>query len=162
MRNPIARLFAWMRAPFSPSGHTPQTATVPAPTPTPPEPRNPLPLDGSLTGGDTAALWVTPHGIDIRPRHAVRPQVTEKPRKAVEVEAFDIAPGTMVVDTVTGGMGRVRTVDANGMISVEHPNGHTWRTCAVRAASSVERLNLLAADAAQASRSHRRADSPTP
>ncbi|MBB4888698.1 hypothetical protein FHS38_004769 [Streptomyces netropsis] len=68
----------------------------------------------------------------------------------------------MVVDTVTGGMGRVRTVAANGMISVEHPNGHTWKTCAVRAASSVERLNLLAADAAQASRPHRQADSPTP
>ncbi|WP_370420755.1 hypothetical protein AB8O64_21625 [Streptomyces sp. QH1-20] len=151
MRNPIARLYAWTRARFSPSRPTPQIPTGPAPTP--PEPRNPHPLDGSLTGGDTAALWVTPHGIDIRPRSTSRPQVAE---------AFDITPGTMVVDTVTGGMGRVRTVDANGMISVEHPNGHAWRTCAVRAASSVERLNLLAADAAQASRAHRRADSPTP
>ncbi|MFF5128278.1 hypothetical protein ACFY41_15315 [Streptomyces syringium] len=73
-------------------------------------------------------------------------------RPAAEAEAFDVAPGTIVVDTVTGGMGRVRTVAPNGMVSVEHPNGHTWKTCAVRAASSVERLNLLAADAAQASR----------
>ncbi|SPE57506.1 hypothetical protein SNS2_3177 [Streptomyces netropsis] len=153
MRNPIARLFAWMRAPFSSSGHTPQIATVPAPAPTPSEPRNPHPLDGSLTGGD-AALWVTPHGIDIRPRHSPRPQVAANPGKVVEAEAFDIAPGTMVVDTVTGGMGRVRTVGANGMISVEHPNGYTWKTCAVRAANSIERLNLLAADAAQASRTH--------
>ncbi|MBP2404563.1 hypothetical protein [Streptomyces syringium] len=147
MRNPIPRLFAWMRAHFPSSGHTPQAATAPAPTPS--EPR----LDGSLTGGD-AALWVTPHGIDIRPRHSPRPQVAANPRKVVEAEAFDIAPGTMVVDTVTGGMGRVRTVGANGMISVEHPNGYTWKTCAVRAANSIERLNLLAADAAQASRTH--------
>ncbi|MFF7688338.1 hypothetical protein ACFZB6_19570 [Streptomyces syringium] len=88
--------------------------------------------------------------------------MAEKVRKASEVEAFGIAPGTMVVDTVTGGMGRVRTIDANGMISVEHPNGYTWKTCAVRDANSIERLNLLAADAAQASRPHRRADSPTP
>ncbi|MFI1257115.1 hypothetical protein ACH4U6_25505 [Streptomyces netropsis] len=83
-------------------------------------------------------------------------------RPATGAEAFDIAPGTMVVDTVTGGMGRVRTVAPNGMISVEHPNGYTWKTCAVRAANSIERLNLLAADAAQASRPHRQADSPTP
>ncbi|MEV6777849.1 hypothetical protein [Streptomyces syringium] len=151
MRNPIARLFAWTRARFSPSRPTPRTLTAPAPTP--PEPRNPHPLDGSLTGGDSAALWVTPHGIDIRPRPAARPPVPE---------AVGIAPGAMVVDTVTGGMGRVRTVGADGMISVEHPNGYTWKTCAVRAANSVERLNLLAADAAQASRAHHRADSPTP
>ncbi|MFD7235666.1 hypothetical protein ACFWAT_10185 [Streptomyces syringium] len=83
-------------------------------------------------------------------------------RSGTGAEALDITPGMMVVDTVTGGMGRVRTVDTNGMISVEHPNGHTWRTCAVRAASSVERLNLLAADAAQASRAHRQTDAPTP
>ncbi|MFF7688343.1 hypothetical protein ACFZB6_19595 [Streptomyces syringium] len=83
-------------------------------------------------------------------------------RSGTGAEALDVALGTMVVDTVTGGMGRVRTVDANGMISVEHPNGHTWRTCAVRAASSVERLNLLAADAAQAIRAHRQADAPAP
>ncbi|MEU2853599.1 hypothetical protein [Streptomyces syringium] len=158
MRNPIARLFAWTRARFSPSRPTPRPPTAPAPMP--PEPRIPHPLDGSLTGGETAALWVTPHGIDIRPRQAARPEAAEKVRKASEVEAFGIPPGTMVVDTVTGGMGRVRTVDANGMISVEHPNGHTWRTCAVRAASSVERLNLLAADAAQASRPYRQADAP--
>ncbi|MEU2515031.1 hypothetical protein [Streptomyces syringium] len=73
-------------------------------------------------------------------------------RPATGAETLDIAVGTIVVDTVTGGMGRVRTVAPNGMISVEHPNGHTWKTCAVRAANSVERLNLLAADAAQASR----------
>ncbi|MFV8128915.1 hypothetical protein [Streptomyces syringium] len=160
MRNPIPHLFAWMRALFPSSRTTPKTPTTLAPTL--PEPRSPHPLDGSLTGGDTAALWVTPHGIDIRPRHAVRSQVAEKPRRVVEIEAFDIAPGTMVVDTVTGGMGRVRSMAANGMISVEHPNGYTWKTCAVRAANSIERLNLLAADAAQASRAHRRADSPTP
>ncbi|MEV4872449.1 hypothetical protein [Streptomyces syringium] len=149
MRDSIARLFAWVRTPFSPGGHTPQT-----PTPTPPEPRSPHHLDGALTGGDSAALWVTPHGIDIRPRPATRrPQVTE---------AFDIAPGTMVVDTVTGGMGRVRSVASSGMISVEHPNGYAWKACTVRPANSIERLNLLAADAAQASRSHRQADAPAP
>ncbi|MEU2512802.1 hypothetical protein [Streptomyces syringium] len=76
-------------------------------------------------------------------------------------EALDIAPGAMVVDTATGGMGRVRSV-ANGMISVEHPNGYAWKACTVRPANSIERLNLLAADAAQASRAHHRADSPTP
>ncbi|MFI8938620.1 hypothetical protein [Streptomyces syringium] len=79
-------------------------------------------------------------------------------RPATGAETLDIAPGTIVVDTVTGGMGRVRTVATNGMISVEHPNGHTWKTCAVRAANSVERLNLLAADAAQASRFPRSED----
>ncbi|MEU2856029.1 hypothetical protein [Streptomyces syringium] len=77
-------------------------------------------------------------------------------RPATGAETLDIAVGTIVVDTGTGGMGRVRTVAPNGMISVEHPNGHTWKTCAVRAASSVERLNLLAADAAQARRFPRR------
>ncbi|MEV6777854.1 hypothetical protein [Streptomyces syringium] len=77
-------------------------------------------------------------------------------------EAPAIAPGAMVVDTVTGGMGRVRSVAANGMISVEHPNGYAWKACTVRPANSIERLNLLAADAAQASRSHRQADAPAP
>ncbi|MFI8938072.1 hypothetical protein [Streptomyces syringium] len=48
------------------------------------------------------------------------------------------------------------------MISVEHPNGYAWKACTVRPANSIERLNLLAADAAQASRADRRADSPTP
>lgn len=73
-------------------------------------------------------------------------------RLATRAETLDTALGTIVVDTITGGMGRMRTVAPNGMISVEHPNGYTWKTCAIRAANSVERLNLLAADAAQASR----------
>ncbi|MGI5530428.1 hypothetical protein ACQEVX_24490 [Streptomyces syringium] len=105
---------------------------------------------------------MTAHGIDIRPRQAPGPGMGLRPpaggssdivRPAAEAEALDVAPGTIVVDTVTGGTGRVRTVAPNGMVSVEHPNGHTWKTCAIRAANSVERLNLLAADAAQASRS---------
>ncbi|MFI1254199.1 hypothetical protein ACH4U6_10385 [Streptomyces netropsis] len=73
-------------------------------------------------------------------------------RPAAGAETLDITLGAVVVDTVTGGMGRVRTVAPRGMIGVEHPNGHTWKTCAIRAANSVERLNLLAADAARASR----------
>ncbi|MFI1254183.1 hypothetical protein ACH4U6_10305 [Streptomyces netropsis] len=112
-------------------------------------------------------MWVTAHGIDIRPRRTpgqameLRPPTGGREREAdpdtvrtaTGAGTLDIVPGTIVVDTVTGGMGRVRTVAPNGMISVEHPNGHTWKTCAIRAANSVERLNLLAADAAQASRS---------
>ncbi|MFD7235004.1 hypothetical protein ACFWAT_06805 [Streptomyces syringium] len=95
------------------------------------------------------------------PRLQLRPPAAGSPdtvRPAAGAETLDIAPGTIVVDTVTGGMGRVRTVAPNGMIRVEHPNGHTWKTCAIRAANSVERLNLLAADAAQASRFPRSED----
>ncbi|MEW2580894.1 hypothetical protein [Streptomyces syringium] len=86
--------------------------------------------------------------MELRPSAGGSPD-TERPAKGAET--LGIAPGA-IVDTVTGGMGRLGTVAPSGMISVEHPNGHTWKACAIRAANSVERLNLLAADAAQASR----------
>ncbi|MGW1073036.1 hypothetical protein [Streptomyces sp. NPDC002537] len=38
------------------------------------------------------------------------------------------------------------------MIRIQHPNGHTWKSCTVRPADPVERLNLLAADAKAARR----------
>ncbi|WKK27794.1 hypothetical protein QZH56_13030 [Streptomyces olivoreticuli] len=73
-------------------------------------------------------------------------------RLATAAERIGIGPGSMVIDTVTGGTGRVTAVDGNGMISIQHPNGHAWRSCTVRPADRVERLNLLAADAVAAQR----------
>lgn len=144
MRSFISRWFARVRASFAPGtpgfdGRADDATPVAPSVSTPGLPsacRSRAPQDAP---GETY-LWVTAHGIDLKPRH--RPPAPQ----SVPVV------GMFVVDTVTGGAGRVTAVDGNGMISIEHPNGHTWRSCTVRPADRVERLNLLAADAVAAQR----------
>ncbi|WP_116213414.1 hypothetical protein [Streptomyces olivoreticuli] len=140
----ISRWFARVRAPFVPG--TPgrdqraDDATPVAPsasTPDVPSAYRSRPPQG--TTGETY-LWVTAHGIDLKPHH--------QPTAPQGVPVI----GMFVIDTVTGGAGKVTAVDGNGMISIQHPNGHAWRSCTVRPADRVERLNLLAADALAAQR----------
>ncbi len=140
----ISRWFARVRAPFVPGtpGRDQRAGDATPVAPSVSTPGLPSAYRSSLpqSATDETYLWVTAHGIDLKPRHQ-----PPAPQEAAVV-------GTFVVDTVSGGSGRVTAVDGNGMVSIQHPNGHAWRACTVRPADRVERLNLLAADALAAQR----------
>ncbi|MCD9142934.1 hypothetical protein [Streptomyces albireticuli] len=91
------------------------------------------------------------HGFNLAPCAPALSDPCDCP-ESVQVPLTRAPIGALVVDTVAGGSGRVVEVEASGMVLVRHPNGLMWRSCTLRPAGPVERLNLLAADAVHADR----------
>ncbi|UQI48382.1 hypothetical protein M1P56_30725 [Streptomyces sp. HU2014] len=89
------------------------------------------------------------HGFNLVPRAPALSGPCRCP-ESVQLPLARAPIGAIVVDTVAGGSGRVVEVEPSGMVLVRHPNGFAWRSCTLRPAGPVERLNLLAEDAVRA------------
>ncbi|MBB5119489.1 hypothetical protein AF335_28720 [Streptomyces eurocidicus] len=129
MRNPIPALIARARARFTRRTPAVHPHTTPAP------------------------LYVAAgaHGFNLISHAPSLPAPCNCP-EATQLSVPRALIGDLVVDTVAGGSGRVVEVEPSGLALVQHPNGLTWRSCTLRPAGAVERLNLLAADAVHAGR----------
>ncbi|GGR24795.1 hypothetical protein [Streptomyces netropsis] len=126
MRDLMARWFGWVRA-LSGAGEPPG----PAPAAPQPEPSSPY------------HLWVTPHGIDVRPRRSYEGQVAP-PGKTYEPE-----PGDLVHDTVRDCAGIVMGHEGPRFQLRPLGGGVEWEVAPVdiRPLSQVERLSARVAEA---------------